>query len=156
MRPKRTARSSEDYLANIEAVTIRLENGEAVKLKVEREVRIPTDPDRLIEAARKAPARLAFWAYQSERALAALRKQERETARVEGFTYQVYRKVYEEDGQEPTEAMIRAAVDQDPKVRTARIALSSRKTEYGTLRAVRDAVEHRSWMLRSLLQHRET
>lgn len=158
MKPRRNKpRVSEDYLRDLTSVTIRLESGEDVRLNIARETRIPADPDRLKEAARTAPARLAFWAYQSERALAALRKTEREAARIEGYHYQVYRKLYEEhENVDPTEAMLRAAVDQDPKVRAARIALSSRKTEYGTLRAVRDAVEHRSWMLRTLLQHRET
>ena len=134
-----------------------MENGEEVRLNIARETRIPTDPDRMIEAARTAPARLAFWAYQSERALGALRAAERECLRVEGYHYQLYRKMFEEvQNITPTEGMIRASVDQDPAVRKVRIALNARKSEYGTLKAVRDATEHRAWLLRALLQHRVT
>lgn len=147
---------AEDHLAGFEAVTVLLENGEEACLNVAREVRIPSDPDKMIEAARRAPARLAFWAYQSERAFTSLRKAEREANRVEGYTYQVYRRMYENEGETPTEGMIRAALDQDPKVRKVRIAVSSRKSEYGVLRSMRDVMEHRAWMLRALLQHRET
>lgn len=157
LRSKLKRPRSEDYLKDLRSVTILLENGERVRLDIEREVRIPIDPDKLYEAARTSPARLAFWAYQTERALRSLRIAERECARAEGYWYQVYRRVYEkEECVDPTEAMLRASLDQDRNVKEKRIAVSSRKTEYGTVRAVRDAIEQRTWMLRAMLQHRET
>lgn len=151
--PKKVA---EDYLDQIEAITIRLESGEKVTLKVRSEVRIPTDPIRMREAAIKAPAKLAFWAYQTELALSRVRKAELELARVEGREYQVFRAYYNEEGVFVTEPLLKASVDQSPKVRAARLALNGRRREYGALRAVRDAVEHRTWTLRTLLQHPES
>lgn len=156
MKNPKPRRVAEDYLDLVEAITLTLENGEKVTLKIRDEVRIPTDPARMRDAAIKAPAKLAFWAYQCERQLARVRKAELELARVEGREYQVYRAHYNEEGLMVTEPLLRASVDQSPKVRAARLALNSRRREYGALRAVRDAVEHRSWTLRTLLQHPES
>lgn len=155
LRDAERLHTSERHLRSATHIKLKLENGEEVEFSIEREVRIPRSEKLLLEAARTAPSRFAFWAYQAERALHELRKSERECARVEGYNYHVYRKVRSEEGETPTEPMIRADIDQDSRVKSVRIALSARKREYGVLRAMRDAMEHRSWTLRALLQRRE-
>jgi hypothetical protein len=145
-------RDAADALASIEKLRVQLENGEEVTLDVAKELEIPTDLGELVAAGRRAPAQLAFWGYQMERALGRLRKAEEALAREEGRQYLVYRRWYEsEECVEPTEAMVRSRVDQDAKVRPFRIALRARKQEYGALRAVRDAVNHRVSMVRTLI-----
>jgi len=145
-------RSAADALASIEKLRVRLENGEEVTLDVANELEIPTDPYELVAAGRRAPAQLAFWGYQTERALDRLRKAEAKLAEKEGRYYLTYRNWYEtEECVEPTEAMLRARLEQDSTVRSFRIALRARKQEYGALRAVKDAVHHRVSMVRTLI-----
>lgn len=155
-KTKARLRDAADALSSVKALRVRLENGEEVTLDVAKELAIPTDPDELVAAGRRAPAQLAFVGYQTERALERLRKAEERLAKEEGKQYLVYRHWYEtEECVEPTEAMIRSRVDQDAKVRPFRIALRARKLEYGLLRAVRDAVHRRVSMVRSLIEKSE-
>lgn len=154
-KTNRTPRRGEDFLAGVAAIALTLENGEKVRFNIARETAIPSD-DTLLRTAKRAAARLAFWAYQTERALARVREHERVLAQVEGRAYQYFRIYYtDHEGVDVTEAMLRAAIDQDPKVRAARISLNVRRNEHGLLRAVREAVDHRAWMVRALLTRRE-
>jgi len=154
-REQRTAQA-EDYLADVAAITIKLENGEEVELDIASETYVPTDSEELAEAARRSPAKLAFWAYQTERALEDLRRQEQHLVQYEGRNYDLYRVYFtDEQAVDPTEAMIRAKLDQDSEVRRWRLALRRRRREYGLLRAVRDAVDRRDSVLRTLLHRYE-
>lgn len=145
-------RTAADVLSDIEALRVRLENKEEITLDLAAELEIPTDPKAMIEAAHKAPAQVAFWNYQTERALARLRKAEAALAKEEGTQLLVYRQWYlTEECEMPTGATLRARLDTDTKCRRFRVALMARKTEHGHLRAVRDAVDHRAWMLRTLI-----
>ena len=147
----------EDYLDRVQAVRVTLENGERVTLPIRPEVAIPEDPALMERAARKAAAKLAFWAYQTERGLSRVRKAELEVSEEEGREYEVFRRYYLDEGRTPTEPMLKAALDHlSPKVRAARIALNARRREYGVLRSIRDAVDHRAWILRTLLKKPES
>lgn len=149
-------RNAADTLSDVSALQVRLENGETVCFDMRDVLEIPTDPEELWEAGRRAPAECAFWNYQTERALERLRKAEERYDQVEGRQYLVYRHWYEHDEcVEPTEAMIRARLNQDSKIRSFRIALRARKKEYGAVRAVRDAVNHRVSMVRTLIGRSE-
>lgn len=145
-------RRAADVLSDVEALQVKLESGEVVSFDLREMLEIPTDPEELWDAGRKAPAQCAFWGYQTERALERLRKAEQRYESEEGRQYLVYRHWYEtEQCVEPTEAMIRARLSQDAKIRPFRIALRTRKKEYGAVRAVRDAVNHRVSMVRTLI-----
>jgi len=145
-------RDASAALNGVEALQIRLEDGTTATFDLREVLEIPTDPDELWEAGRKAPAACAFWNYQTERALDRLRKAEERLEAEEGRQYLVYRHWYEtEECVEPTEAMVRARLSQDAKIRSFRIALRARKKEYGAVRSVRDAVNHRVGMVRTLI-----
>lgn len=158
MRKRRPTLRSEDYLDRIEAVTITLEDGERVKLRVRPEVTIPEDPVKMERAARRAPARLAFWAYQTEIALSRVRKAELALGQVQGLEYEIHRRdLMENQGRVVTEPMLRASLDhRSPQIRAAMIALNARRREYGVLRSIRDAVDHRAWTMRTLLKKPES
>ena len=131
-------------------------NGEEVEFDLDSELSIPDHPEQLRRAAMRAPAQVAFWNYQTERVLARLRKAEDEVEAEEGKAYLLFRHYYEhEECRDPTEAMIRARMAQDPGIRRFRIAMRARKKEYGETRSVRDAVQHRSLMLRTLIANKE-
>lgn len=151
---KKRPRRGEDFLSDVEALVITLENGERVRFNIAREVAIPDD-DLLVDGARKAAARFAFWAYQTERALAKLRTAERLLAEEEAVMYRIVREQFHKDGLETTEPRIRAVVNGQPTVKTRQCKLNDLRRQHGMLRAVKDAVEHRTWTIRSLLQRRE-
>lgn len=153
-KSKHKPRRGEDFLAGVEALVLTLEDGTKARFNIAREIAIPSD-DTLVRTAKRAPARFAFWAYQTERALARVRSEERKLAQVEGRTYEAFRRLFVEDGLDITEPRLRAGVDQDPVVRAARCKLNDLRRQHGLLRAVRDAVEHRTWTVRALLQRRE-
>lgn len=151
-RAQASLRESAAALSDIRALRVRLENGERVEFDLSRELAVPTDPDELLQEARKAPAQVAFWSYQAERGLERVRKAESLLARKEAHQYLVYRRWYEtEECVDPTEAMLRARLDQDWELRKFRVALRARRKEYGDLRAARDAVDLRARMMRTLL-----
>ena len=149
-------RNAAETLNDVEALQIRLENGETVHFDMREVLEIPTDIEELMEAGRRAPASSAFWNYQTERSLDRLRKAEAKLEEEEGKAYLLYRLWYEkEECVEPTEAMVRARISQDSKIRSFRIALRARKKEYGTVRSVRDAVSSRVHMVRTLIGKHE-
>jgi hypothetical protein len=147
-----TLREAESALDGVEALEIVLENGERASFNLSEELAIPRDPRELFEAGRQSPAKLAFWNYQTERALHALRKAEAKLASAEGREYLIWRTFYEqEQGSVPTEATIRSHLSRDTKLHGFQVALRARKKEYGALRAVRDAMDHRDSMVRTLI-----
>jgi len=140
-------------LRELAAIEVRLENGSKVAFRMETELLFPTDPDAVREAATKGPAQLAFWAYQAERALHAVRVQELKTKKVESEWYIRYRKYRNEQTDDfPTEAQLRADLDLDDEVLAARTKLHTTKQQYGLIKAMRDSVEHRIYLLRRLTE----
>jgi len=151
-QPREKLRRATEVLRDTEALQLKLEDGSVETFSMAEELEIPTDLEDLAHAAREAPAQLAFWGYQTERMLVRLRKAEGMLDEKEAKSYLIYRAFYEkEQCTDPTEAMIQARLSQDATIRTFRIALRSRKKEYGAVRAMRDAVNHRVSMVRMLI-----
>ena len=151
---KKKRKHGEDYLETIAAINIRLEGGEDVEFDLAEELHVPTDPDLVLAELRAIPARLAFWAYQTERALGVVRNVEHELGKVESENDLIFRKWYDEETDETyTEAMIRARVSLDEKVKHLRVKLNGARKNYGILRSARDAMEHRSFVLRRIVAH---
>jgi len=149
---KAVLRDSADVLADVEAIEVRLENGETVSFNMADELHIPAEAGALAKAARKTAAQVAFWNYQTERALKRVRSAEIKLARDEGKQWLVYRKYHmEEECETPAQGTLRARVDYDRSLWTFRVALQARRKEYGVVRSMRDAVNHRSNMVRTLI-----
>lgn len=155
MKTKKLRRNGEDYLGSVAAITLELEDQQSVTFSLASESRIPKDPKAILEAARKAPARLSFWAYQTERALKALRAAETVAERTEAEWYKRYRKWREqEDAHHPTERNIGADITLDRECARARIRRDQAKYHYGIIRSLKEVAEHRLYVLRKLLdQH---
>jgi hypothetical protein len=149
-------RRAADVLDELDALTLTLENGEVVQFSIAAELHISRVPEELARQGREAPAQLAFWTAQTERMLVRLRKAEAVLEEAEGKQALVYRQWYEEEeGVTPTESMIRARLSQDVGIRRFRIALRARRKEYGAVRAVKDAVQYRVSMVRTLIGRHE-
>jgi hypothetical protein len=142
-----------DYVDRIPEITLTMEDGTHCTFRWSREVVIPADLLAQKREYLRAPAQIAFWAYQTERALRDVRDKEKALAAKEGEMNLVYRQWYTSENQEYTEGQIRARVDTDGVVATAREDLNSARNMYGTLRSLRDAVEHRVHVLRQLTTH---
>lgn len=151
---KRSKRSSDAVLADIEEITIRLENGQTQSFNIAVELEVPGDPIDLVESARQSHARFAFWAYQTARAMGALRRCERELQRLEGETYLLARGHYESIRPaipRVETAQVRSVVDADESVNQKRDEVDKLREQWSMLGAVRDAMEHRTHLLRRLL-----
>lgn len=150
-------RYGDDFLSDVAEVVIRLENGKQAKFDVGREVEIPKDEDALREAARRLPAQYAFWAYQTERALQAVRTLERELQANEGDKFFGWRLRLHKDEvidlpiERITDKVLQAAVALDEDLKPQRVTLDEARYQYGVLRSIRDAVEHKRFVIPLLL-----
>jgi len=152
VRRKKRIEHGENHLAGIEAIKVVLEDGRTVKARMADELAISDDPDILRKQARTAPARLAFWSYQTERALHALRVGERVVATQEGEAYVLQRRYIDEHTTDvPTEANIRARLDILPELNSEKERLDRLRRQYAVLRSLRDALDHRARILQRLL-----
>lgn len=151
----KTPRAGEDLLRHLSSVVIRLESDEEVLFNLDDELSVPHDPADLIEEAERAPAKTAFWAYQMERALRKVRDGENELEILEGEKYVTVRDhlMTHPDWRvaKPTDALIRSVMVQQDSVGDLREKLSALREAYGILRAVKDACEHRCFLLRKLI-----
>jgi hypothetical protein len=147
----------EDYLSDLEAVTVILESGESVQFDLSEELDIPTDPTELRDEAERSSARTAFWAYQTERALRKVREAEAAQEQLEGERYISVRDhlMTHPDWKvsKPTESMIRSLLSQQGSVGDAKENLLQLRETYGILRAIKEACEHRCFLLRKLIAH---
>lgn len=141
-----------EMVTRLPAITLTLEDGSSHTFRWAVEVGIPDDTLRQTRDYLRGPAQFAFWAYQTERALREVREKEKELASKEGEMNLVYRRWYVERTEEYTEGQIRSRVDTDATVADYRDRLNSARAMYGTLRALRDAVESRVHVLRQLVQ----
>lgn len=141
----------EDALAGIEAVKIRLENGAIVTHRVADELAVPEDPRQLEIAARKSSARLAYWLYQTELALDAVRTLERELDTLRGILDFRYRANFMESEGDYREGMVSAAVNIDRDAIQLRKKLDHARKQHGLLRSVSKAMERRDFVLGQLL-----
>jgi len=153
----------EDCLATLEKVGIVLESGQRVFFDIHKEIHdypagYPAKPSDVLDAAQTAVERFAFWAYQTERVLANVRAAERSLARARAMSDDVVRNECAKQakcGQIPyiSEALVEAALAKLPDVIAAEEGLDDLRKQYGMARAVRDAVEHRLYVLRSMLRN---
>lgn len=152
MKKQIKPKHGEDYLSTVESIQIKLEDGSPASFSLAAECFIPDDPKSCVKEARDAHSRYAFWAYQTERALNAVRRIEASTAKVEGEADLIHRKRYDDiENEDYTETMIRSSVDIDASVAVSRAKLRKARHHYGILRCVRDAMEHRCNTLRRLV-----
>jgi len=149
---RRAKKAAVSLLDSIDAIRIRHDNGSEAEHNLTSVLHIPTAPDDVLKSAREAPALIAYWGYYTERALGVVREQERQVAAVEGEMAFAFRN----DGMNHidfsiTESAVREFVDQNAIVRKARETLDNLRREYGIVRAIRDAVEHKSFVLRKMI-----
>lgn len=153
----------EDFLSGIEAIALVLENGKKVQFQLSDE--IPSvasldDPAVLDREAKAAPGRFAFWAYQTRRAEALLRKRQHEEEKAWSQDYLLARThIQDYTVESPTENNVRAHMlhNESDAWKTARERASDARRQYDACRALRDALEHRSHLLRRLIaQQSET
>jgi len=152
------AKHGEHYLASTAAIKITLENGTVATFNLRAELRIPDDPDEMIEEFTNAPERIAFWAYQAEQQLAKVRECERKLAEVEGKAFLTFRTYLEDEagstqngGMRISDHHVRACLDIDDPVAAARKNLNSERRQYGVLRETSDALRNRLWVLKRLV-----
>ena len=144
--------NGETALRDVETITLTLEDGRKAAFNIAAELAIPTDPDEMRQAAIDAPSRYAFWSYQTERALSALRKMEKREREMVGYKTMEWWTYYQEYTAEyASRDVVAARVDTETDVQSARIRLNSLRREYGMLRAVRDSLDHRTRMLHKLV-----
>jgi hypothetical protein len=144
--------TGEMCLRDIPSISIKLENGQVVTLKPSRELRIPDDPVKLLQEAAKASARYAFWAYQEEMQLGRVRTSERHLAFVEGgYDQPVRDQLHEQTPGGITESAVKAVKDTHNEVCSARAKLDEDRRQYGILRVMRKALDHRCFALDRLV-----
>lgn len=142
----------EDLLKKIGSVKVHLENGQVVSLNVAKELRIPDGPHTIIEAEKKAAARYAFWAYQAEIQMGRVRALQRQLEMKESqgdVTFRTY--IINECQWDVTEAAVSALKDMDATIGGMRVALNKARKEYGILRVMKEALNHRCFALDRLV-----
>jgi len=159
---KKRSKHGEDFLCAVEKLTLVLDNGQQAVFDIEGETSdypagYPARPSDVQRFAQKAVERYAFWAYQAERLLALVRVQESAATRTRAVSDGEVRNQSAKQakcGQIPyvSEALIEAAINLLPDVVTAEGALSELRRQYGIVRAIRDTVEHRLYVLRAMLR----
>jgi len=155
-------RHGEDFLSGIEKLVLILDSGQRVIFDIGNETNdypagYPAKPSDVQKTSQRAVERYAFWAYQTERTLALVREQESAVAYLRAKADEQVRNESAKQakcGQIPyvSEALIEAAIILLPEVIDAEGALSALRQQYGMVRAVRDAVEHRLYVLRAMLR----
>jgi len=146
----------ESRMHMVESLSIKFSNGEKIKFSFAEETVIPRDPSAQIDACLKAPAQVAFWSAQETRALHEVRKQEERVKKTEAGWYMGYRRFHMDETDDfPTERMLRSNIDLNDDVQKERTRLTTLQKQYGMMRAMRQAVEHRCYVLRRLIDHRE-
>lgn len=142
---------SDQALAEIDEISIRLEDGRVAKFDMAKELAVPSHPDELLAQALTAHSRFAFWEYQAARAMRALRAAEVELAKIEGDLRYRYSKVLKADDQYTSAATVEGTLAGDKRVLAARNELNELREHWTILRALAGAHDHRAHLLRRLL-----
>jgi hypothetical protein len=147
------AEHGERYLDRLVAVIVRLESGETLQFNRKAETWIPDDLDAQIREAKRAPARIAFWSYQMDRALRKVRELELEQKKTEGEWGLIARKYYQEETEERivTDAMVRAQMYCRAEWQTVTARLNAARNTYDIMRTMVAALDHRCYILRRLI-----
>ena len=141
-----------EALSRVSRISVKLENGEVQEFSPAEELRIPDDPAGLVAEARKVSARFAFWAYQEELQLGRVRALERRLELVESMYDQPARRaLHETTPSGITESAVRACITGTPEVRKVRVLLDKARKEYGLLRAMRRAMDHKCFAVDRLV-----
>tara|TARA_R100001086_G_scaffold192515_2_gene109739 strand:- start:3711 stop:4211 length:501 start_codon:yes stop_codon:yes gene_type:complete len=146
----------EDALAEIEEITLTLESGRKRTFNIAHELEVSDDPQLMREQALTAHARYAFWAYQAERALRALRDAEIAQAKVEGEKRWRAAQIAREQDRFASTATIEGLVSNDHSVSAGKERLNQLRQDWTMLRAVAEALDHRTHLLRRLLARDQT
>ena len=154
-KPRRRAkpdyRHGEQVLADLESVTIILENGRRQRFRIDAELSVSDDPVELHAQALTAHARYAFWSYQADRALQRLREAEAAHAKIEGETRYAYARTLKDEDRYTSHSTVEGLVSSDPKVETSKKHLNDVRGDWSILRTVAGALDHRAHLLRRLL-----
>ncbi len=139
-------------LRGIKDITLSLEDGTEVTYNVALELaKIPADPVALYNLLIESPAQLAFWSAQHGRALRVARLLEKELAQHEGFCFYCYKTEMTNNlGNSFTDSSVKYRVDADEGVLDKRRQVVEAYAHADLLRAIRDSVEHRTYLLREL------
>jgi len=148
---KGDAHGGEDQLASIEALRVKLSNGRTETFSMDAETQVPVDMTQLVSALRRSPGRIAFWAAQTERALDEVRKCETRLKESEGTAFLNYRHTYESEHGPTTDRVVHESVQSDEDIVNERLKLVALRKQYGLLRALHKAVEHRGFVLDRLV-----
>lgn len=142
---------SDQALAEIDSISIRLESGKVAKFNVADELSVSHDPETLHAQSLTAHSRLAFWEYQSSRAKRELEVKEVEVARLIGDRRYRYSKVLKEEDRYVASATVEGMLDGDSSVLAARNELNQLREHWSILRAIAKSHDHRAHLLRRLL-----
>jgi hypothetical protein len=144
---------ADEFLRDVEEVTVVLDSGKQVSFSMEDELCIPGDPEHFAQEVRRAAARLAFWSYQVERSLRTVRRLEARLTEQEGLYTMAMRQKMKDDSERDgstvyvSDATLRAAVANVDQVKEVRRSLDRARNDMGVLRSVRDAHQVRCKML---------
>mgnify|MGYP005853119921 CR=1 FL=1 len=148
-----TKRTGFDALATVKALRLHLEDGTDADFDLSKELAVPRSHAERIKALERSPAQLAFWRYQAARAAGQARKAETERDRIEGETTLILRK-WIDDTQDYSAndfGVLRGHLNADATVNRYRRKADAAKRDAEKVRAVADAVEHRMYVLRKLV-----
>ncbi len=139
-------------LRGIKDITLILEDGSHVIFRVADELaRPPDDPVALHRALVEAPAQLTFWGAQLARATRAAKIAEAHLKQDEAVVFYAYRSEFiEKLGHTFTDTLVRMRVDADEGVLDKRRQVVEAYAHADLLRAIRDGVQHRTYLLREI------
>jgi hypothetical protein len=156
IRREAPSRHGEDWLSAA-SIDIKLETGDVVTFGVLDEVGIPPRMTgrQLVLEAERSPARLAFWSRQAARAASQLRRQELELQRKVGSAALVYREQIDKftDRKSNDYGLVDNYVDSDRTVQDMRLQVCTLRKHCALIESIRDAVEHRTYILRLKLKN---
>ena len=146
--------SDQSLIEDVQSVTITLENGEQEEFDLEKELVIPRDQTALQKEARKAPKRIAFWNYQTERALSEVRRLERKLNYQESLArWNARINLKNQDYNYVSDDMVSTGVTMSNKrIRNLRKKLDEARERYGIMRSIREAVVNRSEIIRAMVR----
>lgn len=140
-----------EALSYVEAVRLRLDNGEVCAFDIASEVRI--ERKNIRATARNAPSDYAFWAYAAARAKANAQSAKRRLERIEARDLIAFAQSSKQRfGSFVSGDQVRAFVTMTPEVRSARKKFDRLQHAAELVEGIRAAMDHRLYVLRKLVQ----
>jgi len=137
----------------VKEVRLVLESGQVCHLNVQRELKLPNDPEQVWEAAEEALARYTFWSYQTERALRKVSQLQDQLEDVRGVAHldcrvRLQREAMTNDAFDPKQfGVVAAMVSTIPEVNRVSKELREARFVYGVLRGITKAHASRLFLL---------